>query len=301
MSSPAHVESSLESAAEQAAQRAARYLTALQAPDGHWCAELTADTTLEADYILLQLWLHAPRAGEWRPATRSLIDKAVQSILDRQLADGGFNIYVDGPSEISASVKAYFALKVAGVTASDERMVRLRDRILALGGIQAANSYVKVNLSLFDLYPREHCPSIPPEVALLPFDLLYQMSSWTRAIVVSLALVHSANARRPVPAGFTLDEIWKPGVSPAFPRDNGLSWRNFFLAFDRVLKWWERHGSKAIRRRAIKAAEQWMLERFESSDGLGAIYPPMMYSIMALDVLGYAETDPVRVQALRHF
>ena len=77
--------------------------------------------------------------------------------------------------------------------------MRLRERILALGGIQAANSYVKINLSLFDLYPREHCPAIPPEVVLLPFNFLYQMSSWTRAIVVSLAIVHAANPRRRCP------------------------------------------------------------------------------------------------------
>ena len=111
-------------------------------------------------------------------------------------------------------------------------MVRLRDRILALGGIQAANSYVKVNLSLFDLYPRQYCPSIPPEVVLLPFDFLYQMSSWTRAIVVSLAIVHAANPRRPVPAGFNLDEIWLPGVSPAFRKDaRWFTWHNFFLDY----------------------------------------------------------------------
>ena len=99
-------------------------------------------------------------------------------------------------------------------------MTRLRERILALGGIQAANSYVKVNLSLFDLYPRQYCPSIPPEVVLLPLNFLYQMSSWTRAIVVSLSIVHAANPQRPVPAGFNLDELWAPGVSPAFHRDS---------------------------------------------------------------------------------
>ena len=96
-------------------------------------------------------------------------------------------------------------------------MARLRERILDLGGIQAANSYVKINLSLFDLYPRQYCPSIPPEVVLLPFNLLYQMSSWTRAIVVSLSIVHAANPRRPVPAGFHLDEIWLPGRQPRIP------------------------------------------------------------------------------------
>ena len=177
------------------------------------------------------------------PETRPLIDKAVRSILARQLPDGGFNIYVQGPSEVSASVKAYFALKLAGMPVDDPRMVRLRDRILELGGIQAANSYVKVNLSLFDQYPRQYCPSIPPEVVLLPFNFLYQMSAWTRAIVVSLSIVHAANPRRPVPAGFNLDEIWLPGVSPEFHKDDRwFTWHNFFLLTDRLLKWWERSG-----------------------------------------------------------
>src|SRR5689334_6520397 len=199
MSAPAQIGRTLESSARRAMNRAAVYLTGLQGRDGHWCAELTADSTLESDFILFQLWLYPPEGGAWEPQTRPLIDKAVRSILDRQLPDGGFNIYVKGPSEVSASVKAYVALRLAGLPIDDPRLIILRERILALGGIQAANSYVKVNLSLFDLYPREFSPSIPPEVALLPFDLLYQMSSWTRAIVISLSIVHAANPKAPAP------------------------------------------------------------------------------------------------------
>ena len=181
-------------------------------------------------------------------------------------------------------------------------MARLRERILELGGIQAANSYVKINLSLFGLYPREHCPSIPPEVVLLPFNFLYQMSSWTRAIIVSLGIVHAADPRRPVPAGFTLDEIWRPASARRSAETRALAHVAQRLpALDRLVKWWERDGSKAIRRRAIEAAREWMIERLDHSDGLGAIYPPMMYSVMALDVLGYATDDPVRVEALRQF
>jgi squalene-hopene/tetraprenyl-beta-curcumene cyclase len=142
MSAPVQIGSALDAAADAASRRAARYLGGLQAADGHWCAELTADTTLESDYILFQLWLYPPQDGVWRPESRTLVDKAAQSILARQLEDGGFNIYVDGPSEVSASVKAYFALKLAGIPAEDPRLLRLRDRILELGGIQAANSYV---------------------------------------------------------------------------------------------------------------------------------------------------------------
>ena len=302
MSAPLQVGKTLEAAAEQARSRAASYLAGLQRHDGHWCAELTADTTLESDFILFQLWLYPPRDGKWEPKSRVQVDKAARSILERQLPDGGFNIFRDGPSEISASAKAYVALKLAGLAADDPPMRKLRRRILEMGGLQAANSYVKVNLSLFDLYPREYCPSIPPEVMLMPFHFLYQMSSWTRAIVASLAIVHAANPRRPVPAGFTLDEIWLEGASPRFHWDERLfTWHNVFLAGDRFLKWWERHGSKRLRRRAVEAAREWMIERMHRSDGLGAIYPPMMYSVMALDALGYAADDPLRVEALRQF
>ena len=296
------VESTLHAAAGRAARRVAQHLAGLQHDEGYWCAELTADTTLESDFILLQLWLYPPRDGVWNPPNRRWIDRAAQSILARQLPDGGFNIYVDGPSEVSATVKAYTALKLAGLDPQGPPLARARERILALGGIQAANSYTKINLSLFDLFPRRDCPTVPPEMVLLPFDFLYRMSSWTRGIVVALAIVHAANPRRPVPRGFTLEELYLPGVSTAFRKDAAwFTWRNLFLRIDRILKWWEAHGSKSIRERAIRAAEKWMVERFAGSDGLGAIYPPMMYAIMALDVLGYSPDHPTRQEALRQF
>jgi squalene-hopene/tetraprenyl-beta-curcumene cyclase len=294
----------LTAEATNAMRRASERLLAQQRADGYWWAELTADTTLESDYILLQLWMYPAGGGVWDPPppVRAKVERAVHSILSRQLPDGGFNIYHAGPSEISATVKAYFALKVAGVPTDDPRLARARERVLALGGIQAANSFTKINLSLFDLYPREHCPSIPPEIMLLPGNFLYQMSSWTRAIIVPLSIVHSANPRRPVPAGFHLDELFLPGVSSAYREDDQLvTWRNFFLNVDRFFKVWEEHGAKGLRQKAIRAAEEWMLERSQHSDGLGAIYPPMMYAIMALDVLGYAPDHSVRVEAVKQF
>src|SRR4051812_25968148 len=128
------------------------------------------------------------------------------------------------------------------------------------------------------------------------------MSAWTRAIAVSLAMVQPSNPRKPVLAGLNLDELWKPGGSPAFQKDaRWRTWHNIFLTTDQVVKWWERRGSKSLRRKAIEKAREWMLQRLEHSDGLGAIYPPMMYSIMALDALGYPADDPVRAEAQRQF
>jgi squalene-hopene/tetraprenyl-beta-curcumene cyclase len=246
--------------------------------------------------------MYPPKHGVWEPPCQSRLERTVQYILDRQLPDGGWNIFFGGPSEISATVKAYFALKLAGIPVSSPQMQRARNRVLALGGIQAANSYTKINLSLFDLYPRDFCPAIPPELMLLPGNIIYQMSSWTRAILIPLSIVHASEPKRPVPDGFNLDELWLHGISGEFRKEGtSLNWRNFFLQLDQVLKWWEKQGSKDFRQRGIRAAEQWMLERFQYSDGLGAIYPPMMYAIMALDVLGYAADDPVRVEAVRQF
>ncbi len=292
----------MEAAVASAVSRAARRVQSLQLPDGHWCAELTSDTTLESDYILFQLWLYPPAGGRWEPPTRPLVEKAARSILERQLPDGGFNIYPEGPAEVSASVKAYFALKLAGIALDDERMTRLRRRILELGGIRAANSYVKVNLSLFGLYPRRDCPSIPPEATLLPFGFLYQVSAWTRTIIVPLSIILALNPKRPAPEGFDLDEIRGPEPSSgAQPATGGLDWRTLFLGLDRAFKTLDPFAPQALRGRALKRAERWMLERMRHADGLGAIYPAMMYGVMALDALGYGEDDPVRVEALRQF
>ena len=302
MKSSLQISDSLNFAAANAIRKAAHSLLRRQQPEGFWWADLRADTTLESDFILMELWLHPPVNGVWNPPTRPQVDRAVAAILARQLEDGGFNIYLNGPSEINASIKAYFALKVAGLTPADRRMQRLRERILELGGLQAANSYVRVNLSLFGLFPRDACPSIPPEIILLPLNFIYQMSSWTRAIVIPLSVVHAANPQRPVPAGFSVDELFLPGAPMHPERDlKVFSWRNCFLALDRFLKFWERISPGIIRRYAIKKCADWMIEHFKHSDGLGAIYPSMQYAVMALDVLGYDAAHPLRVEAEGQF
>jgi squalene-hopene/tetraprenyl-beta-curcumene cyclase len=286
-------------ATANALSRAIEALAAQQAKEGFWCGELTADSTLESDYILLQLWLHQPSGAEWNPPSRPRIEKAARSILDRQLPDGGFNIYIDGPSEINATVKAYCALKLAGLAVDSEPLRRARVRILELGGMQAANSYVKINLSLFGLYPRRHVPSVPPEIVMLPGNVLYEMSSWTRSILVPLSIVQARGSNRCAPAGFNLEELILPGVSLELPKRKGLS--ALFHHLDRVFKVWEKRGSERIRGAAIREAERWILARTRYTEGLGAIYPAMMYMIMAVDALDYAQDHPDRVEAIRQF
>ncbi|HZV94548.1 MAG TPA: squalene--hopene cyclase [Candidatus Nitrosocosmicus sp.] len=289
----------LAEAAGAAALRAGEAVLALQKPDGYWCGDLLADTTLESDYVLLQLWLYPPEAGVWRPPTWGRIEKTRRAILARQLPDGGFSIYPDGPAELNATVKAYAALKLAGLSAESEPLARARECILRLGGIQETNSYVRINLSLFGLYPRRHVPTIPPELVLLPGGLIYEMSSWTRAIVVPLSIVQSRAGRRPVPHGFDLDELAAPGKSFRLPRRDRLS--AVFSQLDIALKVWEKGAPEMIRKSALREAEKWMLDRTRHSDGLGAIYPSMMYFIMALECLGYPRDHPDLVEALRVF
>ncbi|MBC7925215.1 MAG: squalene--hopene cyclase, partial [Bryobacteraceae bacterium] len=305
MSSPRQVSAAdaLHPIATEAARRASDALLSLQNSQGYWWADLTADTTLEADFILLQLWLHPPVDGVWNPPTQHLVEKAVTSIFRRQLPNGGFYVYPEGPPDVSATVKAYFALKLAGIPVTDSRMVRAKNTILELGGIQAANSYVKLNLSFFGLFPREFCPSVPPEMMLLPGNFIYQMSSWTRAIVIPLSIIHAMDPKRPVPSGFDLKELFAPGGTRwSWLKDREfLTWRNVFLSLDQMAKFWENFGSRGLRRRAILRAEQWMLERTKYSDGLGAIYPSMMYIIMALDLLGYSPEHPDRAEAQKQF
>jgi squalene-hopene/tetraprenyl-beta-curcumene cyclase len=285
-----------------AIERATAYLLDQQHEEGYWIGELEADTTLESDYILLQLWLHAPKPdGRWRPPSWSKIVKAARYVLQRQTPTGGWNIYRGGPDNISACVKAYCALKLVQLPGSEGALERARRRILQLGGVEGANSYTKIYLSYFGLFDREKTPTIPPEVFLLRESSrinIYEISSWSRAILAPLAILGAKRASRPVPEGFSLDEIHSR-IEP--PRPKLVSWKSFFLWADRSLKLWERLGVNPVREKAVAAAADWMIARLEDSDGLAAIFPSMMNSIMALTELGYGLDHPLLQREIDRF
>jgi squalene-hopene/tetraprenyl-beta-curcumene cyclase len=275
-------------------------LLSIQHPDGYWSGELTADSTLESDYILLQLWMHPPRSdGSWQPPSQKRIEKACRQILQRQLPDGGWNIYKPGPSELNATVRAYTALKLCGFDIHAPEMAKARHRALDLGGLQECNSYTKINFSLFDLYPKRYVPSVPPEIVIAPGDILYEMSSWTRSIIVPLSIVQAIGGVRQTPAGIRVDELLAPRRKFSLRKRDAAS--IVFNHVDRAIKLWEKRGLKNVRSKAIREAERWMLERTRYTDGLGAIYPGMMYSIMAMQSLGYADDQPDLIEAIRHF
>jgi len=274
------------------------YLVAMQDKEGFWVGELEADTTLESDYILLEFFLESARPEKIR--------KAANYILSKQLPDGAWNIYEGGPSNISATVKAYFALKLAGFTAEHPAMRKAREATLRLGGVQAANTFTKIYLSIFGQYDWDACPAIPPELVLFPnlnYFSIYQMSSWSRAILVPLSVIYAHKPMRNIP-GLSIDEIFKGGRRenlelPHSPQP--VSWRNFFLIVDKILKVVESSRFKPLRTQALKSAEQWMRERLEECEGLGAIYPGMMNAIMALHCLGFRAGDPLMDKVTHDF
>lgn len=286
--------------AREIAARAARALETQQNSEGYWVGDLTADSTLLSDYILLQMWLYPPATdGSWDPPTMPRIRKAVKSLLDTQRPDGGWNIYEPGPSEINATVRAYTMLKMTGLGPEDSRMQKARALILKMGGIQACNSYTRINYSFFDLFPKKYCPTIPPEIMIVPGSVLYEMSSWTRTIIVPLSIVQALGGTRSTPGGRRIEELFHPNKRIALHRKDRIA--NLFIRADKLFKRWERQSVKKIRDRAIREAEHWMLDRLHYSEGLGAIYPSIMYSIMAMDVLGYERDHPDLMEAIGHF
>src|SRR3954453_23634169 len=260
-----------------------------QRPDGHWCGELIVDSTLCSDYVL---FMH--QLGEVRQATPQ---PCVRHILKRQLPDGGWNIYYDGPSEVNASVKAYFALKLAGHSADLPFMHDARANILRLGGIPKMNTFSKLYLALLGQFPWHYLPSIPVEMILFPnwaFFNIHKMSSWSRAMLIPLAIINHFKPTRELPGMKQLHELYPLGTEHKDftpPRDpRFFAWRNFFLRADHALKLISKLNWRPMRKRALEEAERWMLERIgEGSDGLAAVFPAMLNALIALRALGYSK------------
>jgi len=278
-----------------------RYLFSTQnQEEGYWCGELGADTTLVSDYVLLHRLLGTEDALRTQ--------KCAVEILNRQNKDGGWPIYNDGPSNISASVKAYFALKMAGYSPDHPQLQKARERILALGGVTAVNTFTKIYLCFLGQYDYDAVPAIPPEIVLFPrwfWFNLYEISSWSRAILVPLSIAYAKKPFKKIPQEEGIDELFVGGRSVSELRlrwaRKPISWRNFFLMLDRLVHFLEHVHVRPLRSRALKVAEKWMLERLEMSDGLGAIYPGIMNSIIALRCLGYSLDDPQVIRAMDEF
>ena len=279
---------------------AQRFLFARQNEDSWWCGELEADTTLESDYIFLHTVLGTRDEHRFQ--------QCADEILRHQNQDGGWPIYQGGPSNVTASVKAYFALKICGYLPGEERMARARERILAMGGVPACNTFSKIYLCALGQFDYEAVPAIPPEIVLFPnwfWFNIYEISSWSRAILIPLSICYAKKPFKKIPEEWNIDELFPAGRQLSSLRlkweKKRIGWRNFFLVLDILCHAFERVHVRPLRSIALKAAEKWMLERLELSDGLGAIYPSILNSIIAMRCLGYSLDDPQVIRALDEF
>jgi squalene-hopene/tetraprenyl-beta-curcumene cyclase len=277
------------------------FLLGLQHPDGYWCSELEADSMLEADYIQLHTLLESGDPGRLR--------RALTEMMRYQNEDGSWSIYPGGPGNISLSVKCYFSAKLMGIGAGDPRLVKCREWVLAHGGVVACNTFTKMYLCSMGQYDYDAVPAIPPEIVLFPkwfYFNIYEISAWSRSIIVPLAIMYAKKPFKKIPPEQGIDELFVGGRANSIlrlrvDRKHFISWRNFFLALDRITHWFEAVHIRPLRKLALKRAEKWLLERLEMTDGLGAIYPAMLNAIIALRCLGYSEDDPQVIRARDEF
>jgi squalene-hopene/tetraprenyl-beta-curcumene cyclase len=285
----------LSAQVRRAIARTRQWLLHEQQADGCWCAELQGDSILESETILLLAYLGRESSD--------LAKQAAAYLVEQQLPGGGWAMYPGGKVDVSGSVKAYFALKLTGHDPSAEYMQLARKAILAHGGADAVNSFTRYYLALLGQISYAQCPAVPPEAVLLPkwFPVnLHEVSAWSRTIIVPLSIIWAKQPVRKIEPKYGIRELfvrepanWPRLRCPGLPGKTGLlSWDRFFRTIDRMLKWCQQHRVLPLRCRAVKAAEKWMLKRFKGSDGLGAIYPPIVWSIVALKCLGYDDQSP---------
>ena len=279
-------------ALDQAIQHGVEMMLRGQDPAGFWVYELEADATIASEYILLRRWLGTPD-----PAREA---KAARHLLSLQLPDGGWPIYANGPANISATVKAYFALKMAGVPATDPALSKACQCVRDLGGITQVNVFTRILLAMFGEMDWKGVPCMPVEIVLLPrwfYFNLYEISYWSRTVLVPLLIIFAHRPVRTAPdQAHLLDELYlvpRDEADISFPRDpETCTWRNFFLLVDRMLRIHDRFVRWPLRQRAIRAAERWMLERMQGEGGLGGIFPAMANAVVALTCLGYGLDSP---------
>ncbi len=282
--------------ADRAAVRAADALSDLQREDGHWVFELEADATIPAEYILLRHYLAEP--------VDAVLEGKIARYLRRIQSDvhDGWPLYHGGDFDVSATIKAYYALKMIGDPVDAPHMARARAAVLAAGGAETCNVFTKIQLALFGAGSWKVVPTMPVELILLPrwFPVhLSKMSYWARTVIVPLLVLA---AKRPLarnPKGILVDELYsgRPAALGTQAPDAKRVWRAAFGALDVVLKGAEPLWPQRLRAKAMRACVDFVVTRLNGEDGLGAIYPAMANSVMMFDCLGYPPDHPHRAIA----
>jgi squalene-hopene/tetraprenyl-beta-curcumene cyclase len=271
-----------DAAIESTLERARDLLLSLQDPAGWWKAELETNVTMDAEDLLLREFLGIRDEGA--------VKRAANWIRSQQRADGTWANFHGAPPNLSTTIEAYAALRLAGDPVDAPHMVAAREYVLAAGGVENARVFTHIWLALFGLWPWDDVPALPPELIFLPpwFPLnIYDFACWARQTIAALTIIRAERPMRSLP--FDLDEL-RTG-KPVKPRPRTFRGR-VLLWLDRVARAYERRPFKPLRRRAMERVERWVLERQEDDGSWGGIQPPWVYSLMALSLRGYGVDDP---------
>jgi squalene-hopene/tetraprenyl-beta-curcumene cyclase len=291
-------------------RKAVEALLSLQHGDGHWRGELQGDSILESEYLLMKFILgqEGEPMADGRPGAM-VLTRIAGYLRSLQRDDGGWGQYPGSGVDLSATVKAYMALKLMGDDPDDEHMARARRVILDRGGAENCNSFSNFFLACLGQISWNALPEIPPEIIFLPrwfYFHLSKASAWTRTMIMPLSIVSALRPTRTLAPSMGIDELFCDqgkrnhllNLRPA-----PVGWTAFFLSLDRLLKVARGVGAVPLRRLAVARAEQWILRRAGhggvETDGLGAIFPPMVYIQIVLKALGYERSDPIVRRAER--
>jgi squalene-hopene/tetraprenyl-beta-curcumene cyclase len=293
-----------------ALNRGVAALRHVQHSDGHWCAELEGDSVLESEYLLMKFILHQEDGSFNDGSGRDTLDKIAAGLRDQQQAGGGWGPYPNSDMDLSATVKAYFALKLMGDDPESVHMVQARKAVLKGGGAERCNTFSMFYLASLGQVPWSAVPTIPPELILLPRWFYFHMtkiSAWTRAMILPLAIVTSLRMTRRFARARGIDELFidqNERRRLTFRAGTPRFWRLFFRGIDQGLKLLHVLGGTPLRRKALRMCREWMLTRASQgapseTQGLGAIFPSMVYIQVALRAMGWPPEHEVLTLARR--
>ncbi|GAA4242216.1 squalene--hopene cyclase [Actinomadura meridiana] len=269
-----------------AVDAAREHLLLLQSPEGWWKGELRTNVTMDAEDLLLREFLGIRTGAD--------TDEAARWIRSRQAPDGTWANFHGGPPELSTTVEAYVALRLAGDPPEAEHMERAAAFIRTRGGIPATRVFTRFWLAMFGRWSWDDLPVVPPEMIFLPrwFPLnVYDFACWARQTIVPLTVVAALRPVRPLP--FDLDELYPGPVDPPPEKPEPTAWDLAFTTLDKALHVYERRPVKGLRRAALRRAADWIIARQERDGSWGGIQPPWVYSLLALHLLGYGLDHPI--------
>jgi squalene-hopene/tetraprenyl-beta-curcumene cyclase len=281
---------------DRSIERSREFLLSCQDEQGYWVDELEANVTISAELIF---FMHF--TDRLDPVKQ---DRIVNYLLHQQREDGSWALFYGGLCDINSTVEAYMALKMAGLPADRDEMVRARQAIFANGGIKKTRVFTKMFLAMFGQVSWEDCPAVPVEMILLPnsfFFNIYEISSWSRGTVVPLSVVRSFEPVHELPEGRDVQELFTEKDQDLDFKPDGLpftSWKNTFIYLDRFTKAIGKFPWKPFRKKALRKVEEWTLEHQEEEGDFGGIQPAMFNALLALHLLGYAKDHPACVKGM---